>query len=222
MSLNSLFIPQYITSCSYVMTGTKNKVVVVKKKSKKSKVFSEPPELDPDAQVYRGPITSRAGREEADLHTVLLFYIAELISTGGGVVNNVMDDNPSNASEWSNFSALFHEYRVLGATLEFWPQNRYSKSTTITRPVAAIVDRSAAGALGSYAAAFNHPSARMVGLDDPFKVVWHMENAEESTFLQTASSAARHWFKLYADTVSNTTTYGIYRVSLLTQFRGRQ
>ena len=191
-------------------------------KKNKASPFKEPKELSPVAEEYRGPIISKAGKEETDLHTVNLFYIAELISTGGGVVNNVLDDNPSNCSEWSNFAALFHECRVLGAQLDFYPQNRYSKSTTITRPLAALTDRESSSAIASYAAAFNHPSARMVSLDDPFTVVWKMQNAEESQFMAAGSTVAKHWFKFYADTVSNTTTYGIYRVTLLVQFRGRQ
>ncbi len=190
--------------------------------NKRNQTFGQPGELAASSQIYKGPVISAAGREQADLHSVNLMSVVDLVSSAANLIQNVYNDDPSGYSEWANFAALFHEYRVLGAEFKFYPQNRYSKSTTITRPMAIIVDRSTSAIVANYAGALNHPSAKLKSLDDPFESSWRMENAEESAFEQTLAPVAKHWFKLYADTLSASTTYGIVTIVLLVQFRGRQ
>ncbi len=194
----------------------------MKKRNNGARTFRQPRETPSNALSYTGPIVSPAAYEEADLHTVLLASTAILSSSAANIINNEYNNDPSGYHEWSSFATLFHEYRVLGMEIHFRPKDRYSKTTTLCNPLATVVDRSASGVLINYNVAASHASCKWQSLEDPWQRVIKMSNAEEAQFRQTASPAAYMWFKLWADTLSASTNYGMLIIKLLVQFRGRQ
>ncbi len=192
------------------------------KKGKKEKKSDEP---GPSAQTYRGPIIPKQMNEESELYTVPLRFTGLITSTAGGVIDAYYSDDPSSyaLAEWTALAGLYGEYRVLGMMMEFAPWNRYSKTTTVCTPLIVLVDRELpTAALGSYQVAIAHESSKIRTLEDPWKEIARMSNAEESQFRSTASTLALKSIKFYADGLSVSTTYGRSFVHLLIQFRARR
>jgi len=195
-----------------------------KKNGKKGKHWENIPNPSPLANIYNGPIVSKASKEEADLVTTTLNFTGGIASTAGGQIDSFYSSDPSSyaLADWTNLVALYHEYRTLGMRVEFFPNNRYSKAATTCTPAIAVVDRGTSGTLGSYQNAMSHASAKKVSWEDPWMMEARMENVEESQFLPTSGPTALFWIKFYSDGLSVTTTYGRFFVYLLLQMRGRK
>jgi hypothetical protein len=163
-------------------------------------------------------------KEEEDLMTTDLQFTGVLTSTAGGVIDSNYNSDPASysLSDWTSLAALYHEYRTLGLRVEFYPNNRYSKTTTNCTPMIVCVDRQSGGTLGSYQVAMNHASAKKVSLEDPWREQAKMQNAEEAMFISTSGTQALFWIKFYADSLTVSTQYGRAFVYLLIQFRGRK
>ncbi len=186
----------------------------------------------PSTQIeYRGPVSSRNIKNQDDTYEVLLRVPTDLASNSGGVISNVYDNNPNGTTDWSSFAATFSEYRVLATMLEFYPSNKSSKTTTVTKAMAAVVDRASSGTIASFAEAVNYESYQIFSLDDEFvefgkglkkAPVAKMTSTEESDFKTTAAPTAQWYHKLYSDNLSVSTTYGLVVQTFLVQFRGRK
>lgn len=169
--------------------------------------------------VYNGPIVRRIERAAKDLKTIVLTEIQTLTSTAGGVLNTVFSGNPSTAANWSDTNAVWGEYRLLGFTVFFMPFNRYSKSTTNTTPVLAVVDRRNATALSSTTDAARHASCVMKSLEDPWSITIKMTGEEEANFIVVSAPTAFQWLKLYTSGLSASTSYGYAFITYRVQFR---
>ena len=178
----------------------------------------------PSTQMeYRGPIQDPMATKEEDLHTMVIGYTSTLTSSAGGVIAAYLINNISSSPEWASLAALFSEYRVLGCEIEYFPVNRYSKTTTSTAPgILAVRHDGATLAPGSYDGLMNFSSARKVSIEDPWSHSAHMTGTEEAQFLITSDTAPRFGFLLYADGLSASQTYGRYFFYWRVQFRGRR
>jgi len=178
----------------------------------------------PTALNYTGPIITQADRNAAETHVVVISKISSLTTTGGGVIADVYSDDPSGYSDWSHFLAIYDAYRVLAGSFEFRPNDRYSKvaATVGSQPGAIVVDRTDVTALSSLQDAADMSSMKWIDIDDPFKIQFKMTGADEAGFISTASSTAKHWFKLYLSGLANSHTYGISCIRLRVQFRTRK
>jgi hypothetical protein len=199
--------------------------MVKKKGGKKSKngAFKQDPNPSPNVTQYSGPVILPAGKQEADLHTVNLMSPVALTSSGAGVLDAIITDDPSGYSDWASFAALFHEYRVLAMEATFVPNNRYD--TTAVKPHVPFMfvsDREGSTVLGGYANALNHPSC-VIGNTSDKKIFIrvNMSNAKEAQFTTVGTPTAKHWIKYYANGLAFTAPYGQIFVRLLIQFRGR-
>jgi len=170
--------------------------------------------------VYKGPIRVKGASNETDTHSIVLTEEFSLTSSAGGVIALVQPDNPNATANWSNFVNCFDEYRVLAFELWYMPNNRYSKSVTVTTPILMVIDHDSATALSSYSQAAQYASVRQFALDDPFKMVARMADVSEASFLNTTAPAARFWIKAYSTGLTVSTSYGVVIVSYKVQFRG--
>ncbi len=179
-------------------------------------------EISADANSYFGPVKSRfTEREEVDLHTETLHWVGDFSSTGASVMNASFGSSPTSAGDWSNFAAVYAECRVLGIEIHFVPKDRYSKSTTTCVPIVGVIDRTSSSPLSTYSSAYAYASARILSLEDPWSIIAHMQNAEESQFQAVGSIASLYWIKFYGDGLSVSTTYGKIFISYRVQFRGK-
>jgi len=204
--------------------------VMGKKKGGKKKRKAAGGELPISAVSFTGSIFDVSESGQNDAHTVAMTFAQNIASTAGGVINDVFGNDPSSCNDWTSLAAVFGEYRVLGTMFEFYPQNKYSKSVVITRPVAVVVDRSTSTPLTSYAAAADFSSFHMASMDDELKrgsrdhppVIARMSSTDEAAFRSTSSNVSTWWTKLYGDGLSASTTYGVNFVTYRVQFRARK
>lgn len=193
------------------------------KKNKKKKT-SPYDRCNPDARVidYRGPIDVPGTNEQIDHIAVNIHYVVGVSSSAAGVINAIYRSDPSAGADWASFTSAYHEYRVLAMRVRYEPSNRYSKTTTICQPLVTVVDHNNGSALGSYAAAYGHQSAKLVTLEDPWVRNWRMHDVQEADFIETTVAPTQvSGVKLYADSLSVSTTYGMVFITWLVQFRGR-
>jgi hypothetical protein len=185
------------------------------------------PENGPSAaaMVYSGPIKFMPGdSNNADMRVVTLHETSTnyVTSNVSGVLSLALPMNPSSAADWSNWAGAYSEYRLLGCDMEFFPQNRYSKSGVVTTPIlGAVTHQTTSSAPNSYTAIMALASARKLSLEDPWKIEWRMTGAEEASFKDTAAPAFIGSIYLYSDGLTVSTTYGRVFIYWLVQFRGR-
>lgn len=180
---------------------------------------------------YTGPIfIGRAHSAHPKTTTENLVYTAPLASDVSGGITGVFNNGPllGSATDWSNFSGAYHEYRCLAMQLDFLPNNQYSKTTTTAAPLAAVVDRSAStSAITSWNVAVGHDSVQFLSLENKWRkpwcepVVWRANGNEEMQWYETNSLVTTGLIKLFSDGNTASTTYGRILLTYVVQFRNR-
>jgi hypothetical protein len=199
-----------------------------KKKNKKSKGGSnrrEFPHPLPGVAVYKGPLKIKSQRDEVMTEVTTMNFTGLITSTAGGVIdsNYTSDPNSYGLTDWTNLVALYHEYRTLGIRVEFYPYNRYSKTTVVCTPAIAVTDHATpTSTLGGYQTAMSHESAKKVSWEDPWVMEARMSGIEESGFISTAGTTALFSVKYYSDGLSVSTVYGRFFVYVVLEMRGRK
>jgi len=177
-----------------------------------------------DVGIWLGPIILPNSRGNTNTVKVNIGATATVVSTAGGVINNVYSSDPITSSGWANNSAVWDEYRVLGFKISFYPHDRYAPGIlTVTRPMAIVSDHNGNAAITSWNEALTYESGYKMGNSgDPWSKEIRMKDLGEGVFINTASSPANAYYvKLYGDTVTASTTYGRVIQTYLVEFRGR-
>ncbi len=177
--------------------------------------------IDPSVTRYLGP--SRLPQDAVQNRTdvILLRSLLVVSSSAGGVIDQVVDNNPSGYQDWTSVAALWDDYRVLSLLIEYFPYNRYSKTTTNCKPWYSVFDRDSTGALSSLNAAVQYESCKQVSVEDPWSREIKMSDVTDAGFITTASPSATFCMKGYQNGYSASTSYGEFFVSMLVQVRGR-
>jgi len=180
-------------------------------------------ELDASAVTFEGKVLDDATRQAMDCRTMILQYSQTIASSSGGVMSSYLVNNISSAYDWTEFAEAFAEYRILGFRAEFFPWNRYSKTTTLTTPLVICIDRSGdTSAPVSYQQIMEYSSGKKKSLEDPWSMEWRMSSSEEAQFKPVTDVAPVVGLKLYADGLSASTTYGRFFYYWRIQFRNRK
>lgn len=182
--------------------------------------------------TYRGPITTAMASQNVDTIVADLWQGQNALSSAASTITNAFSLDPSSATDWSSFASAWHEYRILALELEFFPANRYSKTTTVTRPGYGVIDHADATALVGAPLGFS--SFRILSLEDPWTsrhdyvgskcppLTWRMMSMEESDFRPTATPSGTYGsIKLFFDNLTASTVYGVFVLHYVVQFRGR-
>jgi len=185
--------------------------------------------LNPPEQqiVYRGPTkVPRALAEISTITTYVSWAPTLVTSSGSGLANPVFSDDISTANDYSSFSPVWDEYRVLALEVQYQPYNRYNQTLSVTHatdvaPGFVLIDRDDGTATASLALASNYESARFVNLSSPFKCSVKMAGVEDAGYLTTTSTVARQWIKYYFEALGASHSYGLVHQFALVQFRGR-
>jgi len=193
----------------------------------------EPREISPNITEYHGPV--RIPRELGNLttKTLLLHRADDAISSAAGIIAGAVSINPNGVPGWADLVEVFDEFRVLAVELEYFPRNRYSKTTTVCVPGYAYVDHSDSSTPGSATLLQEAESCRVMSLEDPWTdrfdfggnkappLTWRMSGIEEAEFLNTSSfTQVPGSIKYYFQNLSASTTYGLFFAHYLVQFRG--
>jgi len=177
---------------------------------------------------YAGPIRTRSDLDSRELTERVILLNFAITTSGAGLYNTVISNNPGASPSWASLAAIYDEYRVLGMEAHFTPNNRYNFPTTVgLDPFATVLDRSDATALASYTgttpAADEYVSHMMFTSSDPWTRVIKMSDYAEADFIPTSAPAATFWIKPYflAATAAST-NLGFMTVLWRIQFKGGQ
>jgi hypothetical protein len=179
-------------------------------------------EISPSSVVYKGPIKRAVDKSATDLHTQTVMYTEFISSSAAGKLISVFSDNLTNFEDFTELKEIYDEYRTLGLRLDYFPCNRYSKTTTLCRPAVSVIDRDDATVLSTYLDSVGASSAKIESLEDPWSREIKMNGIEDASFIDTASTTARQYIKIYADGLSASVEYGMIVLTCLVQFRGRR
>jgi hypothetical protein len=170
---------------------------------------------------YSGPLKIPQGAEQNDTTVMLLSAAATLSSSAGGVIDLVINNDPSGYTDWSSFATIYDEFRVLSMEFKYVPRNRYSKTTTTCIPVFQVIDRDSVGALSSVNATVQYSSCKIRSVEDPFTEIIRMIGTPGAQFITTASPTWTFSAKFYQSGYSASTNYGDFLIHILVQFRGK-
>lgn len=177
--------------------------------------------IDPAATTYNGPSVLPRAKQENRTDVLEMKSLIVLASSAAGVIDQVIDNNPSGYQDWSSVAALWDDYRSLSLRIEYFPYNRYSKTTTSCKPLYQVIDRDSVGALSSVNAAIQYESCDRKSSEDPWTRVAKMKDVLDSQFITTASPSATFAIKHYQNGYSASTSYGEVLITLIIQVRGR-
>jgi len=204
-----------------------------RKRSNKLRTKRRPTAISPlanppqEAITYSGPVITAPEKRGMDITTVVLSDSGTGLFTtdASGNFAGLIDSKPASLPYWSNWSGLYAEYRVLAVEVSYYPNNRYARGSTSTRPVIGVLDRVDAGSfltsLTSYAGAVGSPSHRIFSFDDPFKIVWKMSDSYESEFFSCSAPVTMGGIKFYSSGNSANTAMGLYVGKWRIQFRNK-
>jgi len=175
--------------------------------------------ISTQAQSYFGPLSM----PQEQLSIVDLCYDLAAVSTAGGIINDVIGDYPVASPDWTGVAGLFAEYRVLAMTVRFIPNvTGATMGTLLYTPFYCVLDlTSSITALTTYVAAANYALTKVNSLNVPWTMAHRMRGVEEAMFVPTSSAVVDYNFKVFAATLTASTSYGRYFVHWKCQFRGR-
>jgi len=163
-----------------------------------------------------------------DSVVVQLAIINAVASGGTGVINTVFDsvNQAQAASDWSSWSALYSEFRVLSMDLELIPWNRYNlPTTTVAAPLYAVEDRVSNTAIGSLATVAGYDQFKSILPSSHARMIMRMTGVNEAAFgdvTTTPAAADRMYIKLFSSGNTASTTYYDYVNRIMVQFRNRK
>jgi len=169
------------------------------------------------------------------MFTTSLVYSSGLASNAAGIISQVFDQTMTGLTGWAYLGAAYDEFRVLAFQVEYFPNNRYSKTLVTCAPGFGVVDRDSNGALISTAQAIGYSSVRILSLEDPWtdskeyrgssvpSLKWNMSSVTDGTFLTTAAPtpSVKAAIKLFFSGLTASTQYGLIVQRVLVQFRGK-
>lgn len=146
-------------------------------------------------------------------------------SDAGGRINTIVNLDPSVASDWSSFSSLYDEWRLIGARIKFWAFQPNSVTAIASVLISVFDNDDASTALVNYSNGQDYQTHK------EFNTIWNTGKPETlvgisnlpsnggwaSTGLPSSNPRS---FKLYADTLTASTQYLTYTMELAVEFRG--
>jgi len=182
----------------------------------------------PSAMAYRGPLRLPNGTTANDVVAVQIQLIGTIASSGAGVVATVFDaySQASSSPDWSAYTGLYAEYRILSMEIEFAPWNKYNMPTsTALAPVYSVLERQTSTAIASLTEASSFESVKIHDPSTRFRRAIKMGGSGESDFTASTTSPNtddRMFIKLYSSGNTVTTTLYDYLTRCIVQFRNRK
>jgi len=174
--------------------------------------------LPATALKFTGPILPSAAKQEDVLVEMTLPWVSAASSSGAGLINAVIPENPQNAELWTANAAVYDQYRVLGFEVEYVPG---CSALSAPLPIFChVIDRDTSAALTTYALAAQYSSFMASPLDRGWKQTYKMNGSDESQFRNTASPNDPGSLKTLCVGTTNSTTWGQFIVRYRIQFRG--
>lgn len=183
-------------------------------------------ELSRNTSTYTGRISLPAKYGANTTMTTMLAGTGTIAhSSIGNVAGNFGTDKINTLPEWTAWSALYQEYRILGIKFQYEPYSTPSyPDTTITPSLGVIAQYHEDGleVYGSLAAAMENPSAKPWSTGKPVSMEWRMDGLGESSFLPTNTVTNFGGITTYTSGGTTSEEMGRYYLRYLVQFKGRK
>jgi len=177
----------------------------------------------PNVLVYTGPRRPRGASGQNACYTVEMSLTISVASTSGGLINNVINNNPAGFLNFSSYSTIFSECRVLNMTV-MWVPNAFETTSTFgsPSPFVGVFDRAnVSAAITGYPAAWDYDSSKTCQIGQPKTFYCKMDGADNAGFQSVASTSANWAFKCYCSNLSISSGYGYFMCRMLVQWRSR-
>ncbi len=127
----------------------------------------------------------------------------------------------STTQDWSSYSTIFTEYRVLALLVRYQPFTPFGASNYSTGNVVSVHD-TALSTPGSAASIAAVPDRKFINFGRPWQMEWRMNGVDEAGFLQTSGTAIQGGIAWYCTNGAASTAFGSYVVDVLMEFRGQR
>lgn len=198
-----------------------------KKSAKRSRVKSDYQyetrlELSPGSTACPPSVfnTLSKGQKQQDTYTIMMEQDLLVTSSSTGVVNDVLNNDPSAASNWGSLVTTFDEYRILALDIHFSPF-QFNGAAVIQSGFITAIDYDTFGPLGSYSAGAAYASAIEHGGGQDWRRRIYMSGVENSGFSPTSVTNATFCLKVYSDSNTVSSKLGRYLIKYIVQFRGK-
>jgi len=171
-------------------------------------------------------LSQNISRNPAYMITRVFTWSNTLTSSAGGVMAQILDLNPSTSGDWNAVAALYDEWRLVGASIDFFcNQQNAVPSTASSWPIVCVYDND-----DKNTALSGLPNGLTYPQNIRFSTIWDNQRFPKLTiqrprqtalFTTTAlPSAYPCSFKLYAGNVTASTLYMSYTLRVVCEMRG--
>jgi hypothetical protein len=179
----------------------------------------------PTAIVYSGPVRTLKDLGQDTVITRVIHLTGTLSSSVGGVISQVITNNPSGSSDWSSLTPLWEEYRVIATELRYTPN--YSNFNGLLTALAqgpfayASTRNPLLGLPSSIGSVLSFGDSMLTNSQNSWSITTKMDNVNEAGFTNTANVGSTWAFPVYASGLTGGTQYGTYDMLLRIQFRSQ-
>lgn len=177
-------------------------------------------------------------RAEQTIYRQRLIQVDDVTSNVVNQVQGAIDMNPTNSSEWTTFSSLYDEFRVVGIRINLFSVQQYSV-TALNSAVGFVYDNDDSAVLASIQTIAEYPTVQWV----PAVFQHHLRSENQPMCQQYAwarptsgSNTAVNWVnvglastttcpgsvKYFGDSVTSSTKYYRIVIERFVEFRGRR
>jgi len=177
-----------------------------------------PPVPSPSAVSYSGRIPTNNSESGVVATLKRAFQVTTNLS---GLYASTQTYDPSGCDNWTEYSTIFEEYRVLGIRYEYYPT--FTVNTTGVGGglmVNSIIHAYTSPSPGNITEAYSYGDSRVGNVFKPFVREWKMSEVGEAEFVKTSSTASdQYTFMVYIDQGGASIAYGVVFCNYLVQFR---
>jgi len=178
------------------------------------------------AIVYRGPARPRNESTGTQINLFRLSNAATVATSAGGIAGTYYPNDPSGVAEWSNFAAVFQEYRCIAVSVRFIPKYFAVATayTTSTGEVCWYDIRSTAAVTPAttLALAYEFAGSRVIVANRTSSRTWRMSGTETSDWIPVSAPLKSGGVVFTVFDSFASTTIGNVVLDYLVQFRARQ
>lgn len=143
-------------------------------------------------------------------------------STASGVIANVYNNNPTGYTNFTQVAGLFHSYRPVAIRFTWEPKD--PAGTTLSHnAMICVYDNSDGIALTGYTDGLQY--ANTVEFNTSKRKTWKWNLVSQTPlsaqWINVGSPIPTGYFKFYADTLTNTSVYGMIIVEMILQCKDR-
>jgi hypothetical protein len=171
--------------------------------------------------MYTGPVVPSLNKQSIVTVKKVLRSNATATSDGAGLLRGAFGNNPSTASDWSNWTADWFEYRVLAFEIEYVPlfENSYPATTAAGGLLAMFVDRTSSASSPSLATCLQTDGVEYASINKKLRQVAKATGTNEMQWLNTGSPSSWCSVRYCSTALSISQAYGTFVITWLVEFR---